>query len=133
MNIFDNGFITLEYVPAIDVIYVTMPTTNDAVLPEVKQSLAIIVEHVRNFYIRNMLLDVRNAKVFINEDAYASMISAFSRDLLSSNLQKLARVVNEDSLRESIVHDIFSDKPLLIAARSFTEVVSAMEWLKANP
>lgn len=130
MNIFDNGFINLEYDPVIDVIYVIMPTVDRTDLPKVEQSLAIIVEHVKNFYIRNMLLDVRDAKVFINEKAYASMISNFSRALLDSHLQKMARVVDESSLRESIVHDIFIDKTLSLVARSFTEVVPALEWLK---
>ena len=131
MIIFQNGFIKLDYDPTTDIMFVDMPTVNSLVLPEVRQALRIIVEHVRNYDLKNFLVDARKTEVEVTEESYASMLAEFSRDLMATRLQKLARIVTASTVRENVVRSVYDQQKLSIEFQSFTELAPAVEWLKA--
>ena len=111
--------------------FVDMPTVNSLVLPEVRQALRIIVEHVRNYDVKNLLVDARKTEVEVTEESYASMLAEFSRDLMETRLQKLARIVTASTVRENVVRSVYDQQKLSIEFKSFTELAPAVEWVKA--
>ena len=131
MIIFQNGFIKLDYDPTTDIMFVDMPTVNSLELPEVRQALRIIVEHVRNYDVKNLLVDARKTEVEVTEESYASLLAEFSRHLMATRLQKLARIVTASAVRENVVRSVYDQQKLSIDFRSFTELAPAVEWLKA--
>lgn len=130
MILFQNGLIKLDYDPTTDILFVDMPTVNNLVMPEVRQALRIIVEHVRNYDVKRLLVDARKTEVEVSEDIYASMLAEFSRELMATRLKKLARIVTSSSVRENVVKKVYDDNKLTIELQSFTELAPALEWLK---
>ncbi|MFT2009105.1 hypothetical protein ACMA1I_10560 [Pontibacter sp. 13R65] len=132
MIIFKNGFVTLEYAPASDILSFEMPNVDDIVMPEMKRSLTIIVEHVRNYDVKRILLDARQTCVLVDDNSYAQIISDFYRDMMATRVQKIARLITPDSIRERVVKKLLDNTNLSIEVQWFTEVGSAVEWLKSG-
>lgn len=129
MIIFENGLIKLDYDPSTDILFVDMPTVNSIVMPEVRRALAIIVEHVRNYDVKRLLIDARKTEVEVNEESYATMIGNFSGELLATRIQRVARIVTHSEVRENVVREVYKKKQLPIDFQSFTEIAPAVEWL----
>ncbi|GAB3528705.1 hypothetical protein GCM10027443_07030 [Pontibacter brevis] len=129
MILFQNGFVKLDYDPTTDILYVDMPTVDNLVLPEVRQALRIIVEHVRNYDVKRLLIDARKTEVEVSEETYATMLADFRQNLMATRLKKLARIVSGSTIRENAVKKVYEKQKLTIEIRSFTEVAPAVEWL----
>jgi hypothetical protein len=132
MVIYKNGFLTLDYEPATDILSFEMPNVDDVVMPEMKRSLAVIVEHVRNYDVKRVLLDARQTSIWVDEDSYAGIISEFYRNLMVTRVQKIARLVIPDSKREKVVSNLLSNMHLSVEVQRFTEVSAALDWLKSD-
>lgn len=132
MVIYKNGFLTLDYEPATDILSFEMPNVDDVVMPEMKRSLAVIVEHVRNYDVKRILLDARQTNIWVDEESYACIISEFYRNLMTTRVQKVARLVTPDSKREKVVFNLLNNMPLLVEVQRFTEVGAALDWLKSD-
>lgn len=132
MVIYQSGFLVLDYEPATDILSFEMPTVDEVVMPEMKRSLSIIVEHVRNYDVKRVLLDARQTNIWVNEESYACIITEFYQNLMATRVQKIARLVRPDSKREKILLNLLSNITLLVEVQHFTEVNTALEWLKSN-
>ncbi len=132
MVIYKNGFLTLNYEPASDILSFEMPNVDDVVMPEMKRSLAVIVEHVRNYDVKRILLDARQTNIWVDEDSYACIISEFYRNLMTTRVQKIARIVTPDSKREKIVLNLLNNMTPSVEVQRFIEVGAALEWLKSD-
>ena len=129
MIIFKNNFLKLDYNPATDILLVDMPTVDNVTLPEVEGALDVIVEHVRNYDVKKLLVDARKTRVEGNQESYAALVAEFSRQLMTTRLQKLARIVSTSEVRESAVKKVYEEKKLPLEFRSFIEIGPAVEWL----
>ncbi|MBD1398118.1 STAS/SEC14 domain-containing protein [Pontibacter sp. JH31] len=132
MVIYKNGFLTLDYEPATDILSFEMPNVDDVVLPEMKRSLAIIVEHVRNYDVKRVLLDARQTNMSVDAESYADIIAEFYRNLMATRVQKVARLVTPDSKREKVVKTLLDNMTLSVEVQRFTEVSKALDWLKSD-
>jgi hypothetical protein len=109
-----------------------MPDVDDVVMPEMKRSLAIIVEHVRSYDVKRVLLNARQTNIWVNEEGYASTISEFYQNLMATRVQKIARLVTPDSKREKVILHLLNNMTLSVEVQRFTEVGAALEWLKSD-
>jgi tRNA nucleotidyltransferase (CCA-adding enzyme) len=132
MIIFKNGFLMLEYEPTSDILSFEMPNVDDVVMPEMKRSLTVIVEHVRNYDVKRILLDARQTNIWVDENSYESIISEFYHDLMATRVQKIARLVAPDSVRERVVKKLLDNMHLSVEVQPFTEVGAAVAWLKSE-
>lgn len=131
MILFKNSYITLEYDPQTDILSVDMPTVDHLILPEVKLTLNILVEHVRNYNVKKLLVDARKTVVEVDETTYTHLVEGFSRELMATNIEKVARIVTKSTIREGVVKKVYGKEDLPIKFRSFEEREEALEWLKA--
>ena len=133
MIIFKNGFIRLDYDPASDILSFAMPSVNDVVMPEMRRCLGVIVEHVRNYDVKKVLLDARETDIGVGQEIYGPVIAEFYRGLAATRLRKVARLVAPGSPRERIIRGVLEDIHFPMEVRAFAEAASALEWLKAEP
>ncbi|WP_089320749.1 hypothetical protein [Pontibacter ummariensis] len=131
MIIYENSFIKLDYNPATDVLLVDMPRIDTMIMPEVRSALAIIAEHVRNYDVKRLLVDARQTKVEVNEESYTALISEFSQSLMTTRLQKVARIVSASEVREKAVKKVYERDGLPLQFKNFEEMAPAIEWLTA--
>ncbi|WP_026463851.1 hypothetical protein [Adhaeribacter aquaticus] len=130
MIVYENPFIKMDYDPATDILVTQMPDVDTLILPEINRFLGIIVEQVRNYDVKKLLVDARKTQVEVNEETYSAMMSDFLHALLSTHLQKLARIVSSSTVRESAVKNVYTGPKLPIQLQSFTDITSAIDWLK---
>ena len=132
MIIFENGFIRLDYDPASDILMFEMPNVDIIVMPEMVRSLALIVEHIRNYDVKKILLDARKTDIWVEEESYAAIITAFYNELGNTRLEKIARLVTIDSVRENVVKKIFQNHRFPFQVQQFTDHSTAVAWLKSS-
>ena len=128
-----SGIITLDYTPATDVLVTSMPDVKQFSLSEVRFSLELIVENIRNYDIKNLLLDSSNSIIEVEDSAYKSVTSKFATDLMATRLQKIARVVTSDAKREErsarLATELKQEMNMPVEFKNFTTSKDAMDWL----
>jgi hypothetical protein len=128
-----RGLIELDYNPATDVVVTTMPNVTEISLSEVEQCFQIIVTYLRNYDIKKMLLDASKSIVEVEDAAYQSVVLKFGKDLMTTRLQKLARVGTVDKVREEKSQYASTTARqqlnLPIAFANFSTFSEAMDWL----
>jgi len=128
-----SGIITLDYSPATDVLVTSMPDIKEFGASEVSFCFGLIVENVRNYHIKNLLLDSSKSIVEVEDEAYKAITMKFAMDLMGTRLKKLARVGTIDTEREEksakLSADIKQEVNLPVEFRNFATREEAMEWL----
>lgn len=131
MIIYQSGILTLDYDPATDILFVEWPDMQHVVLPEIKQALKVLVDHVRNHDIKRLLIDSSKANIDLDGDDYKELLKEFGMNIMSTRLQKLARVLTADKNRERQVEQAKQEIGLTVELKSFTDREEALNWLKS--
>lgn len=129
MIIFQNGFLTLDYDPRTDVVYVHIPDVSNLFMEELSKSYDVIVDHVRSYDVKRLLLDATHTTVEVEEAAFTRIIFGFASGLRTTRLEKVARVISSVPLREAVVKKVFTEMPLALQFKTFTDSADAMGWL----
>lgn len=130
MILFQNSLISLDYNPATDILAVDMPSINYNLATEFKRALDIIVENVRNYDVKKLLVDARKSVIEMEQDDYAALVAGFTSDLKNTRLQKGARIISENRAREVIVQNMIEDVQPVSLYQTFTDKADALAWLK---
>lgn len=137
MILFKNRLIILDYSPSMDVLSVEWPSVSAYDLPEVEQSLNTLVEHIRNYDVKRLLIDSTKAAIAPELDMveYQAVVTEFAHKLIKTRLQKSARVMHTDLEREKISREIGEEVSkkanLKLENRNFSNRVEALAWLTA--
>ena len=134
MIIYQNSIITLDYNPSTDILSVALPDIQAHSISEVERCFDIIVEHVISYDVKKILLDSSKAVVDVEDEAYRSLILQFSRELMKTRLQKIARiatlVASQERRATLVTEEVYQLNPDPIAAyQNFTDQAEALEWL----
>jgi len=137
MIIYNNGLITLDYDPAIDVLTVELPNAAQFGIPELSRSLETVAENIQNYDIKKLLLDSSNVVVEqIRDDAYKSVVEKFVLTLTKTRLQKLARVnsarVTQDQRVAQVTSEATQKYNAPINIKMFSSRAAAQDWLLAD-
>lgn len=128
-----SGIITLDYDLTTDVLVTSMPDVRQFALSEVSFCLELIVDNIRNYDIKNLLLDSSKSVIEVEEEAYKAITTKFMMDLMSTRLKKIARVGTTDTKREEnsakLSSELRKELNLPIQFKTFTSKADAMEWL----
>ncbi|WP_147294168.1 hypothetical protein [Pontibacter diazotrophicus] len=131
-----RGIITLDYNPATDVLTTSMPDLRNVALSEIGYCLSMIFESIKNYDIKHLLLDCRCSIVEIEDEHYKSIAFEFSKVLMKTRLNRIARVGTADAGREEraakISEELDQELPLRVVYRSFSSRAEAMDWLLSS-
>ncbi len=137
MILFSNGFFQLEYDASTDIIFVALPDLSTADLSEAKRCFEILVEHVRNYHVQNLLLDSSKAVVEVGDTEYNRLIFQVSMDLKKTRLKKVARLASRNTKLErmavEVQGEVLKSGPAAYQIKNFTSRELALEWLTAKP
>jgi hypothetical protein len=130
-----SGIITLDYNPATDILVSQMPDTREFGFSEVSFCLELIVENIRNYDIKHLLLDSSKSVVGLEAEAYKSLTTKFSRDLMSTRLKKIARVGTTNPQREEqtakLSTELRQELNFPIQFKNFPTQAEALTWLQS--
>lgn len=130
MILFQNSLIKLDYDPATDILSVDMPHITYDLDADFARALDIIVENVRNYDVKYLLIDASKSVIDLESGRYTELVTKFSYDLRATRLQKGARVVSANKMREEIVQEVIDDVHQTLIYQSFTDTNVALDWLK---
>ncbi|MDQ3290557.1 MAG: hypothetical protein M3Q05_04635 [Bacteroidota bacterium] len=131
-----SGIINLDYNPTTDILVTSMPDVRQFGMSEVSFCLNLIVDNIRNYHIKNLLLDSSKSIIEVEDEVYKNITLRFGMDLMNTNLKKLARVGTIDKKREErsakLSGEISQELQLPIEFKNFSNRVEAMEWLEIS-
>ncbi|ALI98741.1 hypothetical protein DC20_06895 [Rufibacter tibetensis] len=120
----------LEYDPAKDVLMVEWPDFEEYAIPELHYTLDSIVEAVRSYDIKNLLIDARSAVIAVGQKEYDEIAGKFANNLLTTRLRKLARLITDSSIREAHVQSFKQNARFSFEVESFPTKEEALPWLE---
>lgn len=128
-----SGIITLDYNPATDVLATSMPDIREFSSSEVAYCLDLIIESIKGYDIKHLLLDSSKSIVEVEDEAYKAITMTFSLALMKTRLKKIARIGTGSASREEnsarIVNELRHELNMPIEFRNFYDRVEAMDWL----
>jgi hypothetical protein len=136
MLIHRDGLIELNYDAATDILTVSWPDIVETHGPGLDYSFGKLVETIKYYDIKKLIIDSRFNKVFIQEEEYTLLVKRIHKELSLTRLEMAARLGSLDEAREAkaskhAVHIIDQIKPAF-AFRNFDNANEALEWLKAG-
>jgi len=138
MILYQNSLIILDYTPSSDILSVVWPNAEPYNLAEIRRTLDILVESIRNYDVKKLLIDASQTTVSseLNEAEYKSIVIQFAHDLTKTRLQKSARITTSDKIREiksrELSATIITDTKLAVDSQIFSTKDEAITWLLAS-
>ncbi|WP_299824363.1 hypothetical protein [uncultured Pontibacter sp.] len=136
MIIFENSILRLDYDPANDILVIVYPDLHGYLLPELKRSVDILAEKVRNYDVKKVLLDSSRTVVSVTPEESRAVSMYLASALAQTRLQKLARVESLDATvkvraSENLQH-IQQTLALPYLLRNFRQKEEALTWLQSE-
>ena len=133
MKLFSNGYFELNYSASADVLSLSLPDMVTSGLSEAENCFNIMLDHVKNYHVSNLLLDSSNANVDVEDEAYHNLIFNVSMKLKETRLQKVARVscTIEDLEKNAVKvqERVLKTPPKSYLIKNFCDKDAAMKWL----
>lgn len=136
MLLFKNSIITLDYNPAADILEVAYPDLHGFLLPEIKHSIDILIDNVKNYDVKRILLDSTRTVISVSEEESREITVSLAAGFMKTRVQKLARLQSgmatvEATAQENIKH-ITDSQLLSFQLKNFTSRAEAVAWLSAR-
>ncbi|PVY43143.1 hypothetical protein [Pontibacter virosus] len=134
MILFENSIIKLDYNPATDIIAVEYPDLHQYLLPEIKHTIDIMVDIIKSYDIKKLLLDSRRTLIDVTEEESREIASYMAAGVMKTRIQKVARIQSPsekiEKTSEANIKHISETHALPFQLLNFTNKEAAIEWLR---
>ena len=136
MILHKDGLIELHYDVKNDILSVKWPDITNFIKSEVQYSFKLLIDAIRHYDVKKLLIDSRHNVVEIPDPEYKSLMLQFSQDLVATRLQKVARIVSFDANRENkvraVTEQIRPQLKMTLQSENFGTEAEALAWLIKN-
>ena len=133
MIIQPNSPIRMDYNPATDILSVDYPDLENLLLPTIKHSLLTLVEAIKSYDVKKLLLDASRTIVSVSEEENREVTLQLASELAKTRLEMIARVQPVDPAHETRAQaniDRVKQAGLLpYQLQTFNTREAAMQWL----
>ncbi|MCP2044217.1 hypothetical protein [Pontibacter sp. HSC-36F09] len=134
MILLQNSILRLEYDPATDILQVRYPDLQRYHMSEIKHSLQIMVQTIRNYDVRKLLLDARTTSIEIDDEENRRLTMEFTAMLSATRLSKVARLQPFDpkngTRAQRNIEEARKTGAISYEVATFATPVAALDWLK---
>lgn len=134
MLIHRDGLIELNYDAATDILTVSWPDITEPGGSGLEYSFGKLIETIKYYDIKKLIIDSRFNKVSIHEEAYTNLMRRIHNALSATRLEMAARLGSLDAVREAKAskHALLIIEQLkpTFAFRNFSNAGEALNWLK---
>jgi hypothetical protein len=134
MILYPDNLLTLDYEMETDILKVQWPDLTLAALPELQVAIHKLIDAVKHYDVKRLLIDSRKSKVEIPEDIYKPIVFGLIQALTQTRLERMARVLPEDTLREtrlrSYNEEMTKQKMFTFKTGEFCTLEEAQGWLR---
>ena len=115
-----------------DLVCVKWPTIESIYLPEILNSIKVLVENIKNYNIRHLLIDATDTKAHSSNEDANKVVHALLSGLQNTHLEKLARVESAIPERESVLKQMLPEVAIQVnfEIKFFKDIASALNWLQ---
>ncbi|PSR51959.1 hypothetical protein AHMF7605_29050 [Adhaeribacter arboris] len=133
MILYPDALLALEYEMSTDILTVPWPNLTGAALPELEVALTKLIDAIKHYDVKRLLIDSQNSRVDIPQEIYKPVIFGLIQALTKTRLTKMARVLPEDVLRErqlrSYNAEMASKNMFTFQTGEFATRAAARHWL----
>ena len=119
----------LNLEPANSLMEVNWPNFEAYSVDETKLALSRLVNTVKTYEVRKLLVDASNAKLNAETEDYEEIIRHYTSLLQETNLEKIARLVTDVPERENRSRKLQKYIPASIQIQNFENSTDARAWL----
>ncbi len=134
MIIHQNSLISLVYSPASDILEVEYPDLQVYMLSHIKESLDLMVQTIRTYDVKRLLLDASKTVIEISEEENKQVTLHLAEALVTTRLQKLARIhpidLNREIRAQENIQNLKASGLLTYQLQTFTSKDQALTWLQ---
>jgi hypothetical protein len=136
MVLFENSIVKLDYSPATDILEVAYPDLHGYLLPEIKHTITIMMDYIKNYDVKKLLLDSTRTLVAVSEEESREVALTLAAGIMTTRVGKVARVQSPSSEVEQTAQGNISHlketQQLPFELRNFTSKTEALTWLKGQ-
>lgn len=136
MVLFDNSLIRLDYDPATDILAVEYPDLHDFLLTEIKRSIDTLVDTVKHYDIKRILLDSTQTIISVSDEESREIALYLTAGLMRTRISKVARVQSPSATVEATakgnIRHIKESISLPFDLQNFTDKKEALLWLQKD-
>ncbi|MHC2992744.1 hypothetical protein OB13_14555 [Pontibacter sp. HJ8] len=133
MILHQTSLIKLDYNPATDILQAEYPDLDRLHLPEIKHNFSVMVEVIRNYDVKKLLLDASQTDVSLNDEENRQLGLELAAELSKTRLQKLARIQPRDpgqEIKAQVNINLMKQSGLLpYELETFSNRAQAIAWL----
>jgi len=133
MILFQNSIVKLDYSPATDILEVEYPDLHDYLLPEIKYTINLMVDIIKSYDVKRLLLDSTRTVVAVSEEASREVATYLAAGIVTTRVQKVARLQSPNTAVEKTAQDnvrhIEVAQALPFQIQNFTSTSEAVAWL----
>lgn len=129
--ILENTLIKLDYNPAKDLLSMEWPDINYYSIPEFNHLLGKVIATIRHYDISCLLIDASHSPEVIKELEFMDIAIKFLEDLRTTRIKKVARLVNNNVLREHQIREMSSHTNSNMDFQTFVSLPVALSWLES--
>ena len=135
MILFQNTLIKLDYEPSTDILTVAYPDLHTYLLPEINNSIDILISTVSNYDIKKVLLDSSKTSVAVAPEESQKISHHLADGFSKTRVQKVARLQSAthevENLAQGNISEITREALLPFQIESFSDLNAAMSWLNS--
>ncbi|WP_192820241.1 hypothetical protein [Rufibacter sp. LB8] len=135
MLLYKDSLVELQYEVATDVLSMEWPDVTGFSKSEISHYLQKVIDTLKHYDVRRYLIDSRHNKVEVTETEQKNIAYQFSTELLKTRVNKMARVVGQNTEKERRVENmrqqLVAELPFEMEYQEFTDMATALSWLKA--
>ena len=128
-----NTLIQLDYDTKTDTLTIDWPAIRAFALPEVQHTFKLIVDTLKYYDIKRLLIDARHSVVEVSEADYQAIIFDFALSLNTTRVLKVARIEAcqpQQPAQAKQFTSLLQDARLFAwSCRNFKEKQAAINWL----
>ena len=136
MILLQNSIIKLDYSPATDILEVDYPDLHGFLLPEIKHTINKLVDTIRNYDIKKVLLDSTKTIISVSEEDSQEIAAYLAAGIMKTRVQKLARVQSSsprvETTAQANIRHIHESLSLPFQLQNFASKPDAIKWLVGN-
>lgn len=134
MILFENSILKLDYNPATDILEVKYPDLHGFLLPEIKHSIDIMTDIIKNYDVKKLLLDSTNTSISVSEDESREVAVYLAAGIARTRVQKVARIQSSSASVEKTaqgnIRHLKEEKTLPFELHNFSAKQEALNWLQ---
>jgi len=134
MILFQNSIIKLDYNPATDILEIAYPDLNGYLLPEIQYSINLMVDIIKNYDIKKLLLDSTRSVSSVSDEDSREVATYLAAAIMKTRVVKVARLQSQSTTIEKRtqgnIRHIRDSLPLPFQLQIFSNKAGAFEWLQ---